>query len=302
MAHKIIIDTDIGEDIDDILVTAFALTSPEFDVLAITTVDGDTAARSRIARRLTAAMGRPDIPVVAGYPRAMPQPPLSYPPGTGVRQGELAPDETGLPPGCELPTDELIARLAAEHPGELYLLTIGSMTNVGQTLVRHPEVAGQVKAIVSNGGAFGSRPTEIGWNLRYDPLAAAVVARSGAPWVLLPEHATRFAGLREEDEARLRAAGTPTTEVLAKAISLWRENKPDATPTPHLSDLSVFAYLLGGWLEVRPGRLTLTLPPDGLAGLEVIEDPRGPHLLGSEVPREGGPALRELFLARVLAA
>ncbi|HLA38852.1 MAG TPA: nucleoside hydrolase, partial [Candidatus Glassbacteria bacterium] len=38
---KIIIDTDIGEDIDDILVTAFALNSPEFEVLAITVVDGD---------------------------------------------------------------------------------------------------------------------------------------------------------------------------------------------------------------------------------------------------------------------
>ena len=47
---KIIIDTDIGEDVDDILVAAFALNSPEFEVLAITTVDGRVEARSRIAR------------------------------------------------------------------------------------------------------------------------------------------------------------------------------------------------------------------------------------------------------------
>ena len=46
---KAIIDTDIGEDIDDILVTAFALNSPEFEVLAVTTVDGNVAARSRVA-------------------------------------------------------------------------------------------------------------------------------------------------------------------------------------------------------------------------------------------------------------
>ena len=47
---KVIIDTDIGEDIDDLLVTAFALNSPEFEVLAITVVDGDVQARSRISR------------------------------------------------------------------------------------------------------------------------------------------------------------------------------------------------------------------------------------------------------------
>ena len=73
MPIKIIIDTDIGEDIDDILVTAFALVSPEFDVLAVTTVDGDTDARSRITRRLTATVGRPEVPVVAGYQHSMPR-------------------------------------------------------------------------------------------------------------------------------------------------------------------------------------------------------------------------------------
>ena len=56
----VVIDTDIGEDIDDLLAISFALNSPEFEVLAITTVDCDTAARSRIARRVTKAFGRPD--------------------------------------------------------------------------------------------------------------------------------------------------------------------------------------------------------------------------------------------------
>ena len=50
---KVIIDTDIAEDIDDILVTAFAVASPQFEVLAITTVDGNVQARSRVARKVT---------------------------------------------------------------------------------------------------------------------------------------------------------------------------------------------------------------------------------------------------------
>jgi len=303
MATRIIIDTDIGEDIDDILVTAFALNSPEFEVLAITTVDGDTQARSRIARRLAVAFGKPRIPVAAGFTHALPRGRREVRPGVGVTQGELAPDEGGLPPACELAADELIAELAVQHPGEVYALTIGAMTNIGQALVRFPETASNLRAVVSNGGtfAFVGRPAAIGWNLRYDPLAAGVVARSDGQWVLLPENATRFAGWQEKEVERLRGAGLPTTELLAKAIALWRKNKPDATKWPHVSDLNVFAYLMGGWLEVRRGRAGITVWPDRLADLTIEYADDGPHLLGGEVPRERGAALKDLFMERILA-
>ena len=302
MAIKVIIDTDIGEDIDDILVTAFALQSPEFEVMGITTVDGDTQARSRIARRVTSAFGRPEVPVAAGYVWSMPRADREIAAGTAVTQGELAPDEAGLPPASKSGADELIARIAAEHPGEVALVTIGSMTNAGQALVRYPETARNLRAVVTNGGNFAGRPTAIGWNLRYDPLAAAVVARSGAQWVLLPENAMRHAVLREEEVKRLRAAGLPTTELLARAIDLWAKNKRDATGRPHLSDLNVFAYLLGNdYLPVRRGRVTLTIPPpDGLAELRIEEDPAGPHLLGGEAAPGQGAALRAFFMERVL--
>ena len=300
MQIKIIIDTDIGEDIDDILVTGFALNSPEFEVMGITTVAGDTEARSRITRQVTRTFGKPEVPVAAGYAHAMPRGDREARPGAGVRQGELAPDETGLPPGCELGADEFIAKAAAEHPGEVYVLTIGAMTNVGQALVRFPETAHKLRAVVTNGGVFGPRETAIGWNLRYDPLAAAVVARAGVEWVLLPENATRFASLREEEEQRLRESPLPKAKLLVRAIDLWRKNKPDATKWPHLSDLNVFGYLLGTWLEVTRGRAILRIPPDRTAQLEVEYDREGPHLLGGELSRERGAELRELFMERIL--
>ncbi|MBE9566055.1 MAG: nucleoside hydrolase [Proteobacteria bacterium] len=301
MPTRVIIDTDIGEDIDDILVTAFALASPEFEVVGITTVDGDTPARSRIARRVTAAYGKPDIPVAAGYPHSMPRGEREVPAGAGVTQGDLAPDEQGLPRAWKLGADELIAKAAEEHPGEVYVLTIGAMTNVGQALVRFPEACGQLRGVVTNGGVFGRGETQIGWNLRYDPLAAAVVACSEVPWVLLPESAMRFGGLKQEHVGRLERAGLATTELLVEAIGLWRKNKPDATRWPHLSDLNVFAYLMGGWLEVERGRATLSIAPDRRAELRVERDKNGPHLLGGEVTEDRAAALRELFLERVVA-
>ncbi|HLA38874.1 MAG TPA: nucleoside hydrolase, partial [Candidatus Glassbacteria bacterium] len=136
---KVIIDTDIAEDIDDILCTAFALNSPEFEVLAITVVDGGVQARSRVARKVALLYGHPELPVAEGYVRSIPFEDTLYTGFSGgVRYGEVAPDESGLPPGSLLKADELIARLADKYPGEVTVVTIGSMSNVGQLLVRYP--------------------------------------------------------------------------------------------------------------------------------------------------------------------
>src|SRR5208337_3415382 len=67
-AEKVIIDTDIGDDIDDAFAIALALRSPELEILGVTTTFGDTEARARIADRLLGEAGRADIPVLAGAP------------------------------------------------------------------------------------------------------------------------------------------------------------------------------------------------------------------------------------------
>jgi len=300
----VIIDTDIGEDIDDILVLAFALNCPEFEVLAVTTVDGDTAARGRIARRTCAAFARPDVPVVAGYQRPMPDATDPVPALQSITQNAVAPTEQGLPPACDLPADELIARLAAERPGEVYLLTIGSMTNAAQALVRFPATATDLAAIVTNGGGFGpGQETRIGWNLRYDPVAVAAVARSQARWVLLPE-SLGIPRLSQADVDRVAGRGLETTDVLRLAIQEWRKNKREcnAQSTPHLADLNTLAYLLGGWIETEPGRADIVVGPRGtVAELRVAYDPDGPHELGRQVRPDRREALHEMFMERILA-
>jgi purine nucleosidase/pyrimidine-specific ribonucleoside hydrolase len=300
---KVIIDTDIAEDIDDILCTAFALNSPEFEVLAITTVDGNVAARSRVARRLAQLYGVPELPVARGYVRNIPLPDTTYLGFSGgVRYGEVAPDESGLPPESLLKADELIARLAERYPGEVSVVTIGSMANIGQFLTRYPQSAAKLKQIVSNGGNFSGAEHRIGWNLRYDPIAAITAARSRVPWVLLSESTSRYCSPRAEDVERLRQSELPTAKVLVEAIDLWHKNKPDATPNPHVSDLNVFAYLLGGWIETVPGNVFIEIGPRGtLPGFRVEDDPDGRIMLGREIPREKGEKLRQLFMQRLLS-
>jgi len=64
--QPVIIDTDIGDDIDDAFALALALRSPELRILGVTTTFGDTELRARLLDRYLAAVGRSDIPVAAG--------------------------------------------------------------------------------------------------------------------------------------------------------------------------------------------------------------------------------------------
>src|SRR5947207_10406573 len=67
-SEKIIIDTDIGDDVDDAFAVALALRSPELQILGITTTFGDTEMRAKLLDRLLGEVGRADIPVAAGPP------------------------------------------------------------------------------------------------------------------------------------------------------------------------------------------------------------------------------------------
>src|ERR1700751_4147915 len=68
--QKVIIDTDIGDDIDDAFALALALESPELKILGVTTEFGDTEMRARLVDRYLTAVGRKAIPVAAGVATA----------------------------------------------------------------------------------------------------------------------------------------------------------------------------------------------------------------------------------------
>ncbi len=83
--HSVLIDTDIGDDIDDALALALALKSPELELQAVTTVFGDTQSRARLAAHLLRIFEREDVPVAAGVQIPMQ---LRHPP-SGVPQAAI---------------------------------------------------------------------------------------------------------------------------------------------------------------------------------------------------------------------
>lgn len=63
----IVLDTDIGFDVDDVWALAFLLRCPEFDVKLITTCTGDTRYRAALVAKLLQIAGRTDIPIGIGF-------------------------------------------------------------------------------------------------------------------------------------------------------------------------------------------------------------------------------------------
>ena len=64
--HRVILDTDIGTDVDDILALAFLLGSPEIRLEGVTTVYGDVELRTRIVHKVLTLRDRLDVPVHSG--------------------------------------------------------------------------------------------------------------------------------------------------------------------------------------------------------------------------------------------
>jgi inosine-uridine nucleoside N-ribohydrolase len=223
----VLLDTDIGGDIDDALALALALSSPEIDLQGITTVDGDAFTRALIVCRLLHAIGRTDIAVASGAP------PRDPPDNRGQMQYGLRPAFRKRPVK-EFAVEFLYARLKA-RPGELTLCAIGPLTNVADLLTQHPDCKPWIKRIVLMGGALrvgfnGKPPAEPEWNIKSDIKAARTVFSSGVPLVVAPLDATTEVKLEGKQREAVFGAGQPLANQLRALFQLWDQ------PTPTLFD------------------------------------------------------------------
>jgi len=142
--EKVIIDTDIGDDIDDAFAIALALKSPELEILGIATTFGDTEARAKIVDRLLGEAGRSDIPVLAGAPTKT----------TNVmnqkRYGEGGRFARASHPNAA----DFILEQIRRYPGQITLIAIGPLMNVGALIDKDPATFLKLKRVVIMGGSI----------------------------------------------------------------------------------------------------------------------------------------------------
>lgn len=216
----ILLDTDIGTDIDDAFALALILNSPELELLGVTTVAGDTQARARLAAKLLSEAGRTKVPVVAGEP-GKPQP---------IDQTLWAEGFTS-PQLREQNAIDFMRQEIERRPGEITLVAIGELTNVAALLSAHPSMGKKIKRIVLMGGAvergYGSNTKpDAEWNIKSNPAAAQRVFSSGVPILMVPLDVTAMLRLDAAGRRRVFTHLTPLTNALAILYQLWGHETP----------------------------------------------------------------------------
>lgn len=230
----IILDTDIGTDIDDAFALALIINSPEFDLLGVTTVSGDTAARARLAAKLLWEAGGKwrQVPVVAG----------ASGPAQSIEQARWA-DGFTSPQILKESAVDFIRSKIHRYPGKVTLIAIGELTNVAALIKADPQAPKLIVRIALMGGSVargyeaGSKP-EPEWNIKSNPPAAQVVFASGIPIVMAPLDVTAMLKLDAAGRARIFGRHTPLTEGLSSLYHLWN------SPTPTLFDPMPVAMIL----------------------------------------------------------
>ncbi len=283
--ERILLDTDIGSDIDDALCLAYLLCRPGCDLAGITTVSGEPVRRAAIASALCRAAGK-DVPIHAGSPLPLlaeqRQPRAPQADALAVDGRVRWPHQAEFPPGTAV---EFLRRTIREDPGNLTLLAIGPLTNLGLLFRIDPEIPSLLKRLVLMCGSFLGTPSRHGgaeWNALCDPHAASIVYAAQ-----VREH--RSVGLDvttqvsiAADEARRRFQRGPLRPVLDLA-EVWFRGADHIVFHDPLAAVSIFEPAVCRFeqgtvgveldVEKEPGRTSWAQASDGPHEVAVAVDP-----------------------------
>ena len=217
---NVIIDTDIGDDIDDAFALSLAMQSPELNILGVTTVFGDTLRRAKIAKRLLRLGACGHIPVRAGVGV-----PILNPTKFGREQDYSKKPQTYIDSTDEesLDSDQTALDFLYEQimgsDDPISLITLGPLTNIGLLIATHREVVGKIERIIIMGGAFFMNFPE--HNVVSDPEAAQIVFSSGIPITAVGLDVTFQCKLNDQQIKRLEGKDHPCLKFLMAMRRNW---------------------------------------------------------------------------------
>ena len=178
MPQKIILDTDPG--IDDAMAIFFAMSSPELDLLGLTTTFGNVSVDMATdnALRLVEMMGE-NTPVARGEAVPLVQEPAPYPDFVHGKDG-FGNVNLRAPKGkaIDLSAAEFIVKTVLDNPNQVTLIAIGPLGNLARALALEPSIADLVDKVVIMGGTIkegGNVSPVAEANIYSDPHAADIV-------------------------------------------------------------------------------------------------------------------------------
>lgn len=265
---KVVLDTDIGTDIDDGWALGYALKSPLFELVGVTVTDGDTPQRARLACKLLHRLGRTDVPVAVG--RQTP----AVPPNRVDYQFTWAEDFQAYKP-VAVPAVEFLADLIHRNPNQITLIAVGPLQNIGDLVRLHPDVVPLVKRVVLMSGSVGpnawSSSPVAEWNVKLAIPEAQAVYAAKWPLTIVPLDSTTYVRLEDQERETLRKAGTPLVVALEALLRLWADG-PDSRMTLH-DQLALAETQHPGRFFGRCEQMSLRVDNQGYTRLAVTGSP-----------------------------
>jgi purine nucleosidase/pyrimidine-specific ribonucleoside hydrolase len=269
---------------DDSVAIIMAAKSPELELLAVTTVNGNYPVDVTCANagKILEMLGRTDIPVARGMSRPM----VRDSPRDPFTHGKDGQGENFLPyPVMPVSTShavELIIETIKRYPHEVHLVVTGPMTNIAMALVKEPGLAPLVASIIAISGAFGFNEyaflnatgdtPQSEWNVYVDPEAADIVYRSGIPLTALGlDVATHFdVNFSDKDVEAFRGHHNKEARFLATAIDFVKSRGFE--PYCAVIDCMAVAYAIDPSLvETIKGRVGIETKNGLTLGMTILD-------------------------------
>lgn len=305
---KVLLDFDIGTEIDDAIALAYLLANPECELVGITTSCGESIKRAEMASVLCRAAGK-KVPIHAGCERPL----LITQMETTAPQAAILPHyehDTGFAPNTAIPFMQKVIR---ENPGEVTLLAVAPMTNLGLLFAMDPELpelldglyllcgspTHQRHDVVTESLSAMERDDFIRVlasqgilenNSIVDPHATSIVYRARCRnFVNIGNNvSSRVVMTPEEAERRFRH---PIMQVVMSIAREWFKDEPRVSFHDPLAAVCIFNDDVCSY---KRGYMDCVLDSRLLGGMTIFrEDPAGPHQVAWDV--DGDKFFEHLF-------
>lgn len=226
--QKVLIDCDLGGDIDDAFALALLLASPEVEILGIVLDHGQTDKRAQVACKLLNQAGMGNIPVIKGR-----QTPTVIGKDTGAA---IYNDQFYWAEGFERvkpldkSADDFIIETLRRFPNEVVLFTLAPLPNIADVIKKDPSALKLAKHIYSMLGSYyigydGNPRPDAEWNVFADISSAKEFIAQGLGVTYAGLDITTSVRLDKEEIDRLEKRNSPLTNALCSLYSLWGTEK-----------------------------------------------------------------------------
>jgi len=264
----VILDTDIGDDIDDTWALGLLLKSPELDLKLVVGDHGAAQYRAKLLAKFLETVGRTDVPIGVGLEVKQ----------RGTKPGGLAKwikdyDLNNYPGKVYKDGVQALIDAIMQSPEPVALVCIGPLPNIAAALKREPRIAQHAKFVGMQGsirvGYGGSNAASAEWNVKAAPESCRLVFN--APWdmTITPLDTCGFVNLTGDRYAKVRDSQDPIAAAVVSNYRIWaKEARVDAEKASTTLYDTVAVYLAIREDLCQMERLPIRITDDGFTKVD----------------------------------